>query len=131
MTKMKGFTLIELLFVLQIILVFSFLHLPYFSHSNEQREVVLQEIIICIENVRLDAIIQQQSVGLSFFNHSISTDSTQIFHSQDLTFYNSKIIYFNKEGHISKACTINFKLKKHEYKLVFNLGQGAFYIDEI
>ena len=130
MNKTKGFTLIEMLFVLQLIIIFGLFHLPYFNDDFQQSEIIIQEIINTIETVRLDAIFFQENQNLVFSNHSIIVNDNEVFTFKDINFLDNTQIYFNRKGHISKGCTILFELKNIEHKLVFNLGQGAFYIEK-
>ena len=129
--KIKGFTLIELLFVLQIIGILELFILPYTQKKIELREIEIHNIYFSIENARLDAINEHQSVTLKFSNHEITQSGMIIYENENLVFDDEFEITFNHKGHIRQAKTIKFCINQINYQLVFNLGQGVYRIEKV
>ena len=129
-SKVKGFTFIEVLIVLQIVLIMTYFYLPYAKQELQQSEVILEQMKVVLENVRFDSIINYETNEIQFNNHAMFWKGHILLENKQLMFKDNYQIYFNGYGHVRKAATIYFELKKQDYKLVFNLGQGAFYIEK-
>lgn len=129
MTKLNGFTLIETLFVLALISMGSYFLLPISQQSFNAFTIVENEILIHIEKARLNAVLSQQSQTISFLNDCIYVNNRFVYRNEAIEFYDNHITY-NSLGHIQQAKTIQFRINQKEYKLTFNLGQGAYYIEK-
>ena len=130
MNKQRGFTLIEMLLVLQVIMMLNLFILPQTNLKIAQKEIIFHRIYLSIEKVRLNAMNSNENQTLYFENHELYFNQETLLNEKRLQFDSSSSITFNEQGHILKASTIYFSIGNKEYALIFNLGQGAYRIEE-
>ncbi|MFC5713354.1 competence type IV pilus minor pilin ComGD [Thalassorhabdus alkalitolerans] len=139
----KGHTLIEMLLVLSILSVA--LSLPFLYFSTIQSSVKSKEFIEQLENdllrVQQTALVTDKTVLLRIYPHrneyqirtysevlevrSIPEDVQFTFHT-----INADEIRYLANGNIFKPGTIFLRAGDKQYRIVFLLGRGRFYIQE-
>lgn len=132
MYQNKGFTLIEVLLTLSIIIVFTFLTLPYahIKTLSYHQDMILNQISSIICHAKSMSLTTHQQVDLTFTQKNISCQiqdrNIKYVLPEGCYFSHLKKIYFNKNGNINQANHIMIHLKNNQIKLVFHLGNGDF-----
>lgn len=131
MLNRKGFTLIETLFVLSIICILCVLtmtlHIP-----QKSEKVELNEIVSFLNEAKMNAMISKQTTTIHFSHHQITYSSAHQQKSLKLNKENSFEDYqmtFNENGNIKTAKTILYHTKNHDYRFVYQVGSGCFYVE--
>lgn len=136
----NGFTFIEMLFVMLAISLFLVLFLPNMMKSIENQRTkhfleVLYSDILMIQNQSLG---KTRNVQIIF-----QKDRYIIVYDQKLVEYRTypehlnyversyNVISFNKHGAVSHLRKYKFKDRSTTYQIVFPLGKGRHYIEEL
>lgn len=141
MTRKNGFTLIEMLFILAILSILILLFIPAFNHSIQNHQVnqflyVLHSDVLFMQNLSTG---NKTDIRMIFKdNHYIVSNylTNDIYlerkYPNELTIETRTLNYvsFNDKGSIRYPGTIQIKSAHKNYRLVFPLGKGRFYIDE-
>lgn len=141
MKNKNGFTLIEMLFTLAILSILILLFVPSFNKTVQNQQVnqflhVLQSDVLYMQNLSTG---NKSDIRMIFNeNHYVVTNylSNDIFierqYPNDVTIQTRTINYvsFNDKGTIRYPGTIQIKSRHKNYRVIFPLGKGRFYIDE-
>lgn len=128
MTK-QGYTLIEMLFVLAILVVLMLFSVRPRQITPSDKEI-LYELSILIEKARFEAIQKAQNVSLEFNRNCIVISNAVYFENSGLIINTPQEVIFNEWGNIQKGTTISFLIHQKQYKLVFNVGKGAYHLEK-
>lgn len=137
----NGFTFIELLLVLSILsmLTFIVMHISFASLHKQYENYFFQTLTEDIRYIQNIALSDRKAHASILFNSS----SYEIVIRQDARpsyvrklpegweiKTNLRSIAFTESGNISQAGTISINSPHNQFKVVFPLGKGSYYVTE-
>lgn len=134
MLNKSGFTIIEMLFTLSIVIILSLLSFSFTRKTASNEEILdnYEQIKSLIEEARSIALSTHQRVDLIFTEKNIGYEIPKkrrtVELSRGISFTHIRNIYFNRNGVINQANHILYGSKDIQYKIVFTLGSGDFYL---
>lgn len=142
LNNQQGFTIVESLIVLAVIVLFAQLSIVSIQkfYQKVEKNLFFDQLQTDIYYAKAKAINQKSSVILEFFPQ---LNKYEIYNFQDerglvrefpesvqIKRTNLQRIYFRETGTISSFGTVTFEYEGKEIKLIFNIGQGRFYVEE-
>ena len=130
MLNKKGFTLIETLFVISIICILSVLTMGY-SLPEKKDDHYIQEMILFLNEAKLQAMTNKQTVTIQFTQSQISYSYGHVQKEYKLkqgTYFDDYQLTFNAYGHIKTAKTLAYHMQDKIYQFVYQVGSGYVYV---
>lgn len=82
-----------------------------------------------IETARFQALSSKQKVSLEFKNDKVCLENSCYLDRFNVRFTQPMTFTFNENGNIQKAGHVDFLLNGKNYRLIFNVGEGAYHIE--
>lgn len=131
MFNKSGFTLIETLFVLMIMCIL--FTLSFRIHIPKKGDTIkIEEMTRFLNQAKMTAMNQKNQVKVIFGADEILYECQDISEKYVLDANDSFSPYeltFNENGNIHGAKTLIFYCGQHQYRLVFQVGSGSFYVE--
>jgi competence protein ComGD len=140
-----GFSLVEMMVTLTIFSIMSsivlFTFVPLFT--EKKTEYFLEQLSNDLHQLQMHAITHQRTVHFRFdhtnkryyaYTNSIASPILHRFYDNNISInYGTLGPYFSflSSGNISRFGTIFIKDEKSKYKIVFMIGKGRFYAEEL
>lgn len=131
MLNNRGFTLIETLFVMMILCILFTLTMSL-RLPIKKEEVYIREISSFFYEAKLSAMLSKETVELSVGPDNItykSLSQTKSYQLKNGCYFQPYKMTFNENGNVKTAKTLIYHHDHHEYRFVYQIGSGAFYVE--
>jgi len=142
LNNQDGFTMVESLIVLVVIVLFAQLSIVSIGkfYQRVEKNLFFDQLKTDIYYAKARAINEKSSMIFEFFPQ---LNKYEVYMYQDeqrivrefpdkvrIKRTNLQRIYFRETGTMSSFGTVTFDYDGKEIKLIFNIGQGRFYVEE-
>lgn len=131
MLNNRGFTLIETLFVMMILCILFTLTMSL-NIPVKKEEVYIREITSFFYEAKLSAMLSKETVELSVGPNKVtytSASQTKSYQLKSGCYFQPYKMTFNENGNVKTAKTLIYNHDHHEYRFVYQIGSGTFYVE--
>ncbi len=128
MSNKKGFTLIEMILVLSILCLTSLFSISIRS-PHPQKNNTIENIQYFFHQAKINSMLNKEKTSITLSNNQLSYSSEHNHFTIYLTDGKSQkkySFYYNENGNIYKASTVNFIIDNQLVQFVFQVGSGSF-----
>ena len=129
MLNNKGFSLVEILFVVSVIIALSLLTLTI-RPVKISETIIVNNVTLFINQAKTHAMVFKENVDIKFNKNKVTATSSTFNRTYQLSrgSFTQHNLSFNKFGHIVNPKSVYLYFGEKEYKFVFQIGSGSFYV---